>query len=193
MIRSCMAAAAAVALLAVAPAAGATDLSCDVPAWRVMYQHDADGRPVAGEKEALFRAVRRGDALRLAWGGSFTTKDGTVLTVEHAAEPVFTTIANGREVVAQLPEHIAQAAYHDPDKARFEAGQVMWRGLMSTDGTFEAVWVDRAGGQTVRRMPQRARIAWLAFAPDPACDTRSPLELAVPGGVRLDERAPPAK
>jgi hypothetical protein len=59
---------------------------------------------------------------------------------------------------------------HEEDKARVDKAGVMWRGLMGTDGTFDAVFVDRATGQEVRRLPQRAGIAWVAELPAPECD-----------------------
>jgi hypothetical protein len=142
--------------------------------------HDADGKPLAGEKEDLFAAVRRGYPIRFAWCAALS---GGGPAVEHSAEPVFLTIMNGKELFVQLPEHIAQASYHDAARARFENASVMWRGLMGTDGSFDAVYVDRATRQEVRRLPQRAAIAWFALAPDPACAT-APLVPAEAGGVR---------
>jgi hypothetical protein len=62
----------------------------------------------------------------------------------------------------------------------------MWRGLMGTDGSFDAVYVDRATGREVRRLPLRAGIAWFVLAPEPVC-AQAPLVLAEAGGVR---RAP---
>ena len=55
---------------------------------------------------------------------------------------------------------------------------------MGSDGTFDAVFVDRATGQEVRRLPQRAGIAWFAEVPRPECEGQAPLTLAVPDGVR---------
>lgn len=176
-----MIAAIAAAVLAADP--GASALSCATPAWRVMYRHDAEGRPLAGAKDDLLAAIRRGDPVRIAWGGAFRGRDGTRLSVEHSADPVFVTITGGVEVVVQVPEHVAQAAYHVEPTAGFDKGAVMWRGLFSTTGRFDAIWVDRASGQEVRRRPQKAAIAWLAFAPESRCDTRPPLDLAVEGGV----------
>jgi hypothetical protein len=166
------------ALAVAAPAQAA----CDA-AWRLVYRHDADGKPLAGRKAALLAAIRKGDALRLAWGGRFPAA-GANMTVEHAAEPVFVSITTEGEAVAQLPEHVAQASYHSAAGARFEAGGVLWRGLLTTTGLFDAIWVDRGTGRETRRVPQRAGVAWFAYAPDPACDRRAPLDLAVPGGVR---------
>lgn len=171
------------------PAACAAELACETPAWRMVYRHDADGKSVAGAKADLLQAIRRGDPVRVAWGGAFERPNGETLSVEHTADPVFLTISGGSEVSIQLPEHIAQAAYADAKAARFDKPAVMWRGLMTTEGVFDAVWVDRATGEEVRRLPQRVGLAWLVFAPDRACDPRPPLDLAVPGGVRLAEPA----
>lgn len=153
-----------------------------VPAWRMVYRHDADGRALAGDKQSLLDAVRRGSPLRFAWGFA-ANSGGTPISVEHSAEPVFVTVMQGEHVFVQLPEHIAQASYFRPEQARFESPSVMWRGLMGTDGTFDAVYVDRATGKEVRRFPQRVGLAWFALQPSPAC-LAAPLELAVPGGVR---------
>jgi hypothetical protein len=155
-----------------------------------MYRHDGEGQATAGSKDLLLTALRRGDPVRVAWGGAFKSRDGSARSVEHSADPVFVSITGGREVVAQLPEHLAQASYSDEAAATFGPGAVMWRGLLSTTGRFDAIWVDRATGREVRRAPQRAAVAWLVFAPDPSCDSREPLALAVEGGVRSAE--PPA-
>jgi hypothetical protein len=143
-----------------------------------------DGVSVGGEKQRLFEAVRRGRPIRLAWGVQHPNDD--TVSVEHVAEPVFVTVA-GDELFAQLPEHIAQQSYVDPNAARFDTPSVMWRGLMATTGTFDAVWVDRASGEEVRRVPQRAQIAWYVYGPAASCETDKAVQLAVPGGVRLDE------
>ena len=158
--------------------------ACAVPAWRLMYHHDQHGARIAGSKEALFEAVRRGDPIRFAWG--LSAREGTV-SVEHSAEPVFLTITGGEELFAQLPEHLAQTSYWDPQAVKFDDPAVLWRGLMGTNGSFDAVWVNRATGEEVRRWPQRARIAWFANSLDPACENRSGVILAVPGGVIKEE------
>ena len=154
-----------------------------MPQWRLVYRHDADGRAIAGTRQALLDAVRRGAALRIAWGFS-QVSDGQEVSAEHVAEPVFVTIMKGEHVFAQLPEHIGQESYVDPARARFDQPSVMWRGLMGSDGSFDAVLVDRATGKEVRRLPQRAGLAWFAQSPAPGCESQEPLKLAVPGGAR---------
>lgn len=165
-------------------AGGVPRLAC-VDRWRLAYHHDPDGGRISGDKELLLDAVRRGRPIRVSWG-SRSARDPTI-SVEHVAEPVFVT-STGGELFAQLPEHIAQRAYADPEAARFETPSVMWRGLMGTTGVFDAVWVDRATGEEVRRVPQRAQVAWFVYGPAPSCETEPPVPLAVPGGVRADDR-----
>ncbi|MEM9386257.1 MAG: hypothetical protein AAGA68_14445 [Pseudomonadota bacterium] len=168
--------------------------SCDAR-WRERFRNTSDGATERGDRRALVDALRRGDPLRVAWGSTYA--DGTY-TMEHVAEPVFFSIVGGDHVVAQLPEHIGQITYVRLDDARFGADpQVMWRGLLRTDGLFDAVWVDRGDGQVVRRLPQRAAVSWLTHSTPAQTDcARSPaLQLAVPNGVvpdstRQGERVP---
>ncbi len=152
--------------------------------WQEQYRNTTDGATERGDRRALIRALRRGDPLRVAWGSAYA--DGNY-TTEHVAEPVFFSIVGGDHVVAQLPEHIGQVTYVRLDDARFGAEpQVMWRGLLRTDGLFDAVWVDRAEGQVVRRLPQRAAVSWLTHSAPPECSLSPALELAVPNGVTPD-------
>ena len=160
--------------------------ACALPSWRLVFLHDTSGTPLEGSRSALFDAVRSGYPIRFAWGASVGRGDDAT-SVEHAAEPVCISIMNGSELFVQLPEHIAQASYHDPANAAFDKPAVLWRGMMGTNGSFDAVMVDRGSGEEVWRMPQRARIAWFAYAPELLC-TAEPTKLAVPGGVQRDER-----
>ncbi len=158
--------------------------------WVLLYRNGVDGEDLAGSKDALLAAIRSGQPIQIGWGFS-REQDGQIRSVEHLIAPVFVTITNGSEVTAQLPEHIAQRSYADPARAFFDDPEVMWRGLMATTGTFDAVWVNRATGETTRRSPQRAALSWYAPA-SPLLDTPS---LALPSGVtrdetRADERRP---
>jgi hypothetical protein len=158
--------------------------ACALPSWRLVYLHDRSGAAIEGRKAALFDAVRSGYPIRFAWGAAVGTPEKPA-SVEHAAEPVFISIMGESELFVQLPEHIAQAAFGKPG--------VMWRGMMGTNGSFDAVMVDRGTGKETWHMPQRARIAWFAYAPDALC-AGNPVTLATRGGVVRAgaRRAPPA-
>lgn len=162
------------------------------PAWTLLYRNGTNGEALAGSKDALFAAIRSGQPIQVAWGFE-AERNGRTLSIEHMAQPVFVSLINKEHVVAQLPEHVAQRAYVNPDRALFgdEPG-TLWRGLMTTKGLFDAVWVNRGTGEMVRRYPQRAIVGWYA----PAAPRLDAPTLALPGGVtrdeaRADERFPP--
>lgn len=161
----------------------------DVPKWQLVYRHDADGQVMAGSMAELLAAIRRGAPIRVAWGTK-VEPDGGTQSVEHAADPVFVSIVDGEHVVVQLPEHVAQRAYAEIGGAVFDDAAVMWRALMTTQGVFDAVWVNRATGETVRHVPQRVGLAWFAYQPENPEARQPPLDLALPGGVRRAEPAP---
>jgi hypothetical protein len=162
-----------------------TQEAASVPAWQLVYRHDADGKPIAGTKQELLEAIRRGSPIRFAWGFK-VERDNGLLSVEHVAEPVFLSIINQSDVVVHLPEHIAQESYGNLSRALFDNPAVMWRGLMTTQGTFDAVWVNRATGDQVRRHSQRVGLSWFAFQPLARGAQQAPLEIAVHGGVRSE-------
>ncbi len=145
--------------------------------WRVVYRNDAQGRRVAGTRSRLVDAVTAGRPLRLGWGAK--RKD---VAWAHSAEPDFVTLTQESEVVAQLPEHLGQRSYHRADEARFSDDARLWRGLLSTTGTFDAAWIDRGTGKITRRLPQRAWVTWMAWMPPEGCMVEA-IEPRVEGGV----------
>jgi hypothetical protein len=149
--------------------------------WRAVYRNGLDGEGLSGSKEALLNAVRAGLPIRIGWGLE-RQRDGETYSVAHTIAPDFITIVKGEEVVAQTPEHIGQRSYWNADDALFNEGAVLWRGVLSTTGTFDAIWVDRATGETVRRLPQRSAFTWYA---DGSPEKAAP-KLEQPGGVALD-------
>ncbi|GAB5415656.1 MAG: hypothetical protein Cons2KO_32590 [Congregibacter sp.] len=151
--------------------------------WVLLYKNSLDGQSLAGSKEALFAAIRSGQPIQVAWGFKASRNEESI-AVEHLASPVFLSIVNEQEVSAQLPEHIAQQHYADIDSALFDDPAVMWRGLVTTTGSFDAIWVNRATGKTVRRYPQRAAFSWYA----PASPNLYTPSLAAEKGVVADAK-----
>lgn len=158
-------------------------LECDLPQWQLLYQHDRTGKPIQGSKDWLMDTIRRGEPIRIAWG-LYHPEDAT-RSVEHATEPVFITITNQSEVSAQLPEHIAQVSYWNPDQAKFADPAIMWRGLASTSGNFDAAWVNRATGEVIRRAPQQHQLTW--YGNTTALHCKKPVvHLAIPNSKQQD-------
>ena len=150
--------------------------------WRPVYRHDTRGRRLSGAKSDLVAAVHSGRPLRMGWGGKKANHRWA-----HNAAPVFVTVIDGSEVVANLPEHLAQQSYHDAKQARFIDQSWLWRGLLSTDGSFDAVWIERGTGKQMLRVPQRAAVTWWAFTAPSGCKASDP-ELSIAGGVIRDPK-----
>lgn len=161
--------------------ARAEGTSCASSQWRLAYHHDNEGMVVAGDKDVLFNALRKGYPIRLAWG--VRSSKNPEISTAHAIEPVFVSLMRGEHLFAQLPEHIAQTSYWSPTDTRFDDPKVMWRGLIGTDGSFDAAWIDRASGETLDRRPQRAKVAWFYYGPKSECDENQPVDLEVHEGV----------
>jgi hypothetical protein len=134
-----------------------------------VFANDARGRDVLGSREALLAAIRRGSPVRVGWSESSSSEKWSV---EEFSDAGFTSIMGGRDVVAQLDPALIQTNYVDATKAGLRSPAVEWHALMSTDGRFEAVMVDRETGKTARRLVQRTRMHWYVFAPPPDCDRR---------------------
>lgn len=155
--------------------------ACASSLWRLAFHHDNEGNGVAGEKATLFNALMKGYPLRLAWGVR-SSKDSTI-SIAHAVDPAFVSLMQNEHLFAQLPEHIAQTSYWQPTETRFDDPKIMWRGLIGTNGSFDAAWIDRTTGETVIRRSQRAQVAWFYYGPAETCDSNQPVELEVTGGV----------
>ncbi len=126
--------------------------------WYLVYKNDKQGSVLAGDKKALFQAVRSGSSIRVVWKAS--RPDNPTSFVEHVIEPKFITNASDQDIFVQTPEHIAQTSYWDTEFQDFSSASIVWRGLLSTNGRFMAVWYNRATGQVVRKAPQRVEISW---------------------------------
>lgn len=150
------------------------------PQWTKIFKNDLSGKTMEGSKIKLFEAIRAGEPVRVGWGLKRNI-NGQEKSVEHIAEPVFITITDNNEISAQLPEHLAQESYWNSNKARFDNGSVMWRGILSSTGTFDAIWADRATGEIVRRSPQRAILSWYVLGKPAKANT-----LAVSRGIISD-------
>lgn len=138
--------------------------------WQKVFQNDAGGKTLFGDKSALIDAVRLGYPIRIGWGST---------RVEHVAEADFLTIFEGEEVFAQIKTIIGQAPAIEEDtlKIRFRT-QNHWTKIAGTNGystgmmtdyfkdTLVGGGVDRYSSTTwyvlypLHRLPIEARPLW---------------------------------
>lgn len=157
------------------PAAARTQPASPAAAWVALYKHDGNGRALAGDKQALVDAVRRGENVRVSWGARHP-RDST-RTVEHTALAVFTTVVDGAELFVQVAEHVAFADYWARDGQAPGDPRITWAGVLGTTGTFNALWYDRARGAEMRRFPQRVTMTWFVQRAAHAADARGPRDV----------------
>lgn len=144
--------------------------------WQKVFQNDASGNSVFGDKARLMDAVRLGYPIRIGWGSN---------RVEHVADAHFLTIFDGEEVFAQTQTIIGQAPTIEGDtmKIRFRA-QNHWTKMAGTNGYSSGLMTDYfndsiAGGGVDRytattwyvlypehKLPIEARPLWKKDAPN---------------------------
>lgn len=128
--------------------------------WQKVYENNAQGQVVFGDKTTLINAVRLGYPIRIGWGGR---------RVEHVAEADFLTIFEG-EVFGQIRAITGQAPIIDRDtiKIRFRP-ENHWTKIAGTNGFSTGLMTNYvrdtiAGGNTDRR----AATTWYVLFPDSA-------------------------
>lgn len=172
-------------LLLLAGCAGEEPAS-EPPAWRLVYQHDMDGKPLVGSVGELIDAMKRGSPIRVSWGGTVAA-DTTWI---EFAEPVFTTVMSDTAVVSQFPLSFIQTDYVDPGKAYLKTDPPSgWRALMSTTGNYHQFHYDLETGRVTRVMYARTQASWFALVPPE--DTRPIHDLTPPGAFALDSIVTP--
>ncbi len=94
--------------------------------WQKVFQNDANGEVLHGDKSKLIDAVRLGYPVRIGWGSN---------RVEHVADADFLTIFEGEEVFAQIRTILGQAPRIDGDtlKVRFRT-ENHWTKIAGTNG-----------------------------------------------------------
>ena len=142
----------------------------DTGSWQLVLKTDADGSVIAGSKEALINAIRKGSDLKIGWG--VQRED---LSIEHLSEPIWLAILSEQEVMAHLDPQVLSAIDWDDLNANYEDPTLLpqeWRVVLNTKGDFDAVWYDRKADTIVRRWPQKHIMSWFAKG--------SPSQKAVP-------------
>jgi len=121
--------------------------------WEVALKTDKSGKAVEGSKVKLIQAIKIG------WGSKGKTR-----SIEHLSEPIWLGILNGQEVTAKLhPQLLGGTVDWDNLSANYSNTDVLsqeWRVVLTTKGSFDAIWYDRKGDSLVRHVPQQHPMTW---------------------------------
>ena len=114
------------------------NVSCDhtndsVESWKVVYRHNSNGAKILGDKQSLIDAVRNGYPIRIGFGGR-SARD-SLRSVEHVADAQFLTIANGKEVFAQITPIFGQTPNLEQDSLSIKLKhENTWTMIIGTNG-----------------------------------------------------------
>ncbi len=138
--------------------------SNDPSGWKMVYRNGKDGEALAGNKEALIEAVRKGYEVRLGWGGR--SSNDPSMSVEHVADAQFLTIKNGKDVYAQITPIISQ----NPNLASDTLGIVyrpnlLWASSKGTTGIADNLMYDRTLDKVAAQNKRASEVTWYVNYP----------------------------
>ncbi len=105
--------------------------------WHLVYKNDKDGKPSFGTIEDLKHAIRNGVPVRVGW--SSKSKSDSTKSVEHVVEATFLTIANQKEVFAQIPPFVAQRPDLNSENLTITAMPIHSYWILGTNGYISSV------------------------------------------------------
>ncbi len=128
------------------------------PEWQIVYKNDEEGNTLIGDKSALVQAVRAGQDVKIGWG-----HQGKSHTIEHLSLPIWIAVLDGTEVIARLDPQVGGKVNWENLASDYSENEVLdteWRVILTTEGAFDAVWIDRKDFEVKRRVPQIHPISW---------------------------------
>ncbi|MET1260695.1 hypothetical protein ABV409_15210 [Flagellimonas sp. DF-77] len=133
--------------------------------WRLVYKNDRHGQTLEGDKNALLEAVRQGGPIRVGWASR--RQSDTTKSVEHLVDAEFMTIANGKEVFAQITPFLAQRPDLTSDTLSMTLLPSHSYWILGTNGTISSVGHDYIKDTVITRAPSSFRhpIGWYAQVP----------------------------
>jgi len=126
--------------------------------WEIALKTNKTGEPVEGSKAKLIKAIRNGKAVKIGWGSK-----GKTHSIEHLSEPIWLAILDEQEVTAKLHRQLSGTVDWDNLSANHSNTDVLheeWRVILTTKGSFDAIWYDRRGDTLIRRVPQQHPMTW---------------------------------
>jgi hypothetical protein len=136
-----------------------TGLKISPRGWVAVYSNDENGEATAGSKTELINGLRAGYALKVGWGWKRMIADSLV-SLEHFASPVFTTVINEKDVSVVIDPHPLLKSYFQIDQQTFADSVQQWQCVLTTRGTFNAIVFSPKTGEKIKDWPQRHKMVW---------------------------------
>jgi len=134
-----------------------------MPQWTVVYQNDANGKPLFGDIQQLIRAVRAGIPVRLAWAAK---RPDSQYSVEHVIDANFLTVMSGKVVQAQINRIYGQRPIYDKEITRFRDKPLnYWTAIFSTNGKTAMLNYNIDSGKLVDQIERPMGVIWYALMP----------------------------
>ncbi len=126
--------------------------------WLAVYKNDKQGNTIAGSKQELINAIRKGASIRIGWGAK-----GKNHSIEHLSDPIWLAILEEKEVIAHLDPQMLSAIDWEKYTAHYADTTLvknMWRVVLDTQGNFDAIWYHPITQKIIERRPQNHTITW---------------------------------
>lgn len=137
-------------------------ISCNentIDYWEVALKTNKNGKPIEGSKAKLIQAIRNGKDIKIGWGSKGQTR-----SIEHLSEPIWLGILNEQEVMAKLhPQLLGGTIDWENLTSNYSNTKVLqqeWRVVLTTKGSFDAIWYDRKGDTLIKHVPQQHPMTW---------------------------------
>ncbi|WP_420603659.1 hypothetical protein [Flagellimonas sp.] len=132
--------------------------NCNTPVWAVAMKTAKNGEIVEGSKKVLINAIRNGADIKIGWGSK-----GKNHTIEHLATPIWLAILDESEVLAHLSPQVLSNIDWEHLEANYEKKEMLgqeWRVVITSKGSFDAIWYDRKHDTLIKRIPQQHSMTW---------------------------------
>lgn len=105
--------------------------------WQMVLKTDATGDTLFGSREELIKRLRNGDPLRIGWY-SINPRDSSQ-SVEHFLDAQFITIANQKEVFAQVTPFLGQKPNLHGDTLSIDLMPSRYTWILGSNGTIASI------------------------------------------------------
>lgn len=132
--------------------------------WQLVFRNGKNGKIIFGSKARLIEAVRSGYSVRVGWGGR--RQSDTTKSVEHIADAQFLTIANNKEVFAQIQPIIGQNPGLEKDTLDIVFREnLQWVLMVGTNGFSDRLTTERLQDTIQGHRSLPTEVSWFVEYP----------------------------